>query len=52
MEFTQSDVNLIALLWLVGWLAIGFYLGKPDRPPRTRSKPTPFFWKRYPKPKL
>jgi hypothetical protein len=51
MEFTQSDVNLIALIWLVGWLAIGFYFRKTDGAAGTRKKPTLFFSKRNLKPK-
>ena len=42
MEFTQTEVNLIALIWLVGWLAIAFYTRKTDDVPRTRNRATLF----------
>ena len=32
VEFTQIDVNLIVLIWLVGWLVIAFYTSKTDEP--------------------
>jgi hypothetical protein len=42
MEFTQTDVNLMALIWLVGWLAVGFYTRKTDEAPPTKNRPTLF----------